>query len=46
MDKLKAAAYDALCQIELWKQKLIQTQKDIENYKPEEEVDFEPKKHE
>ena len=45
LNDLKASAYDALVQVELWKSKLNELQQAIQNYKePEPEEDFEPKK--
>ncbi len=35
MDKLKAQAYDCLAQIELWQQKLKETNEAIKNFKEE-----------
>jgi hypothetical protein len=33
LSELKAAAYDAIVQVELWKQKLAELQNKINNYK-------------
>lgn len=45
LHELKAVAYDAICQIELWKQKLNEAQQMINNYKePEKNDDIQPDK--
>jgi hypothetical protein len=44
LQELKSNAYDAVCQIELWKQKLNEIQQQINNYKEEKNDDIQPDK--